>query len=63
MLIVGDKEAAAGTLSLRRRGSRDEERGVTMDAFLERVIQERDSKALPPDFAAHREPSAGDAMA
>jgi threonyl-tRNA synthetase len=62
-LVVGDKEAAAGTLSIRRRGSRDEERGVTIDAFLERVILERDNKALPPDFAGHREPSAGDAMA
>jgi threonyl-tRNA synthetase len=63
MLVVGDKEAAAGTLSVRRRGSRDEERGVTIDAFLERLTIERDSKALPADFAGHREPSAGDAMA
>jgi threonyl-tRNA synthetase len=63
MLVVGDKEAAAGTLSVRRRGSRDEERGVTIEAFLERLMLERESKALPPDFAAHREPSAGDAMA
>lgn len=54
MLIVGDKEAAAGTVSVRRRGSREEERGVTVDAFVERLAQERDSKALPPDFAAHR---------
>jgi hypothetical protein len=50
-------------LSVRRRGSRDEERGVTIQAFLERLMLERESKALPPDFAAHREPSAGDAMA
>jgi threonyl-tRNA synthetase len=63
ILVVGDKEAAAGTLSVRRRGSRDEERGVTIDAFLERLVLERESKAMPPDFAAHREPSAGDAMA
>ena len=62
-LVVGDKEAAAGTLSVRRRGSRDEERGVTVDAFLERLIQERASKALPPDFTGHRGPSAADAMA
>ncbi len=55
MLIVGDKEAAAGTVSVRRRGSREEERGVTVDAFIERVVAERDSKALPPDFAAHRD--------
>jgi threonyl-tRNA synthetase len=59
MLVVGDKEAAAGTVSVRRRGSREEERGVTVDAFIERVTQERDTKALPPDFAAHREPGGG----
>src|SRR6266566_1697260 len=62
MLVVGDKEAAAGTVSVRRRGSRDEERGVTLDAFVERINKERDSKALPADFAQH-EPRAGDAMA
>jgi threonyl-tRNA synthetase len=62
MLVVGDKEAAAGTVSVRRRGSRDEERGVALDAFLDRIKKERDSKALPADFAQH-EPTAGDAMA
>jgi len=55
MLVVGDKEAAAGTVSVRRRGSREEERGVTLDAFIERLVQERDSKALPADFTAHRD--------
>jgi threonyl-tRNA synthetase len=63
MLIVGDKEAAANTVSVRRRGSREEERGVTLDAFTARLREERDSKALPPDFAGHREPSAGDSIA
>jgi threonyl-tRNA synthetase len=62
MLVVGDKEAAAGTVSVRRRGSRDEERGVAFDAFVHRIKKERDTKALPADFATH-EPSAGDAMA
>ena len=62
MLVVGDMEAAAGTVSVRRRGSRDEERGVALDTFLDRIKQERETKALPPDFAQH-EPSAGDAMA
>ena len=62
MLIVGDKEAEAGTVSVRRRGSRDEERGVALDAFVDRLVQERDSKSLPPDFTAHREPSAGDSL-
>ncbi|MDQ2915006.1 MAG: threonine--tRNA ligase [Chloroflexota bacterium] len=61
MLVVGDKEAAASTVSVRRRGSRDEERGVALDAFLDRIKKERDTKALPADFAQH-EPTAGDAM-
>jgi hypothetical protein len=50
-------------LSIRRRGSREEERGVTADDFLARIVEERANKALPPDFAGHREPSVGDAMA
>ena len=62
MLVVGDKEAAAGSVSVRRRGSRDEERGIAFDAFVERITKERESKALPADFAPH-EPTAGDAMA
>jgi len=62
MLVVGDKEAAAGTVSVRRRGSRDEERGVTLDAFIDRIAKERESRALPPDFSQH-EPTAADAMA
>jgi threonyl-tRNA synthetase len=62
MLIVGDKEAAAGTVSVRRRGSRDEERGVELDAFVGRLEEERASKALPPDLSGHRPPSVGDAM-
>jgi len=56
------KEAAAGTVSVRRRGSRDEERGVALDAFVDRMKKERDSKALPADFAPH-EPTAGDSLA
>jgi len=62
MLVVGDKEAAGGTVSVRRRGSREEERGVALDAFIDRIKKERHSKALPADFSQH-EPSAGDAMA
>jgi hypothetical protein len=37
-------------VSVRRRGSRDEERGVALDAILERLVAERDEKRLPPDF-------------
>jgi len=61
MLVVGDKEAAAGTVSVRRRGSRDEERGVAFEDFVDRVKNERDTKALPADFAVHQ-PSAGDSV-
>ncbi len=63
MLIVGDKEAAAGTVSVRRRGSREEERGVTLDAFIARLEKEREDKTLPPDFTGQHEPSAGDSIA
>ena len=50
ILVVGDREAAARQVSVRRRGSRDEERGVALDAILERLVAERDEKRLPPDF-------------
>jgi threonyl-tRNA synthetase len=63
MLIVGDKEAAAGEVSVRRRGSREEERGTKLDAFVARLEKERDDKSLPPDFTGPREPSAGDSIA
>jgi threonyl-tRNA synthetase len=63
MLVVGDKEAAAGEVSVRRRGSREEERGVKLDAFIARLEKEREEKTLPPDFAGHHEPSVGDSIA
>ena len=50
ILVVGDREAAARQVSVRRRGSRDEERGVALDAIVERLVAERDDKRLPPDF-------------
>ena len=50
ILVVGDREAAARQVSIRRRGSRDEERGVALDAIAERLVAERNSKQLPPDF-------------
>jgi len=55
MLVVGDKEAAAGTVSVRRRGSRENEQGVPLDTLIERLVAERDSRALPPDFTGRRE--------
>ena len=50
ILVVGDREAAARQVSVRRRGSRDEERGVALDAIVERLVAERESKQLPADF-------------
>src|SRR5436305_1394034 len=52
MLVVGDKEAVAGTVSVRRRGAGqgEEERGVKLDDLLARLVAERDTKALPADF-------------
>ena len=38
-------------MSVRRRGSREEERGVALDAMVDRLVAERDEKRLPPDFA------------
>jgi len=51
ILVVGDREAAARQVSVRRRGSRDEERGVALDAIADRLVAERDRKDLPPDFS------------
>ena len=52
MLVVGDKEAAARTVSVRRRGAGqgEEERGVGLDDLVVRLVEERDTKALPHDF-------------
>src|SRR5438445_4224622 len=61
MLVVGDREAESRTVSVRRRGSREEERGVSLDALLERLIRERETKALPPDFGP-RGPSLADTL-
>jgi len=50
ILVVGEREAAARQVSVRRRGSRDEERGVALDAIVQRLVAERDDKRLPADF-------------
>ena len=50
IFVVGDREAAARQISVRKRGSRDEERGVALDAIVERLVAERDNKELPADF-------------
>jgi threonyl-tRNA synthetase len=50
ILVVGDREAAARQVSVRRRGSRDEDRGVALGEIVQRLIAERDDKRLPADF-------------
>ncbi len=63
ILVVGGREAASGTVSVRPRGAGkgEEERGVALDAFLDRVVRERDTQQLPSDFSP-AEPSVGDAV-
>ncbi len=45
MLVVGDDDVAAGTVGVNTRGSDDPERGVTVDAFAERLAAEVLAKA------------------
>jgi threonyl-tRNA synthetase len=47
MLVVGDREAEAGAAALRVRGGGDLG-AVPVDAILERLRAERDTKALAP---------------
>jgi threonyl-tRNA synthetase len=54
IVVVGGKEAEARTVSVRRRGAAkgEEERGVALEEFVRRLIEERDTQALPTDFIA-----------
>jgi hypothetical protein len=45
VLVVGDKEAEAGTVAVRERGG-NEKRGVPPEAFLARAVDESKSRAL-----------------
>ena len=49
MLIVGDDEAGSGTVSLRRR-SGEEERGVPVDDFLEKLVVEVSERRVEPSL-------------
>ena len=50
VLVVGDEDADAGTVGVNRRGSDAPERGVTVDAFVERLAAEVDE----PDVTLER---------
>jgi threonyl-tRNA synthetase len=47
VLVVGDEDVASGTLGVNARGSNDPERGVTLDAFRERLGAEIAAHGLP----------------
>ncbi|PSP97796.1 threonine--tRNA ligase [Halobacteriales archaeon QS_4_70_19] len=51
MVIVGDDEEAAGTISVRDRKER-EEQDVTLEDFRSHLVDERDEKQTEPDFLA-----------
>jgi threonyl-tRNA synthetase len=61
MLIIGGREAAAGTVSIRPRHG-PQEQNVRLDDLLARLEEERASKALPPDFKVES-PSVAEAVA
>jgi threonyl-tRNA synthetase len=46
-LVVGDRELEAGTVAVRDRDG-NEDRGVSLDVFLERVAEEARSRSLEP---------------
>jgi len=51
MVIVGDDEEAAGTVSVRDRF--ENQRGdVELGAFVDHLVAERDQKRVEPDFIA-----------
>ncbi|WP_435077418.1 threonine--tRNA ligase [Halococcus sp. AFM35] len=49
MLIVGDTEAADGTVSVRDRQERERD-GVAVEEFRDHLERERDEKSVAPDF-------------
>ncbi|AOW79485.1 threonyl-tRNA synthetase [Halodesulfurarchaeum formicicum] len=51
MLVLGDNEAEAGTISVRDREER-ERKDVSFEAFREHLLEERDERRIEPDFLA-----------
>src|SRR4051794_4334461 len=52
ILVVGDEDVEAGTAGVNARGSKQPERGVPIDAFVERLHAEVDAKLAGPTAAA-----------
>jgi threonyl-tRNA synthetase len=57
VLVVGDRDVAAGTVGVNRRGWAAPEQGVPLRSFLDEVREEVAGKGLPED----RVPAAGEA--
>jgi threonyl-tRNA synthetase len=49
ILVVGDDDVEKGTLGVNARGSNDPERGVTLSAFRERLVEEIAAHGSPED--------------
>ena len=47
MAVIGKREAEAGTLAVRARGTGKKQEIVSVDAFLQRVLEESRTRALP----------------
>jgi threonyl-tRNA synthetase len=47
VVVVGDDDVAKGTVGVNARGSNDPERGVTLNAFSERLVDEIERHASP----------------
>ena len=52
VLVVGDDDIASGTLGVNARGSDDPRRGVPVDAFLDLVNKEVETRGLPEGTVA-----------
>ena len=52
VVVVGDDDSANGTVGVNRRGSSAAERGVPIDAFVQLVAAEIETRARPEDQAA-----------
>jgi threonyl-tRNA synthetase len=61
MLLIGNRELASGTVSIRPRHG-PQEQNVRFEEFLARIEDERKTKALPSDFQAAA-PSVAEAVA
>jgi threonyl-tRNA synthetase len=48
VLVVGDRDAAAGTVGVNRRGAKDPERDVPLDRFVAEVVDEVAARAPGP---------------